>query len=204
MFEHPADIMKSEKKETTLDAIMDVDETYQLKLPSFVPEDKPDSLPRINQDTMISVLNGEYNDRYGQIMVIDCRFEYEYDGGHINGATNFNDKEKLARQLFDSTITNNSLIVFHCEYSAHRAPLMYVPPQPCTLYISLITCSGPSTYANKTELSTLSTIQNSHTLRCTYWMAAIAHSSTTIVLVAFHKAMLRWTPKSMSRHVSAA
>ncbi|KAF2664756.1 Rhodanese-like protein [Microthyrium microscopicum] len=124
MFEHPADVMKNQKQETTLDVVMDVDEAYQLKLPNFIPEDKPDSLPRINQDTMISILNGQYNEHYGQVMVIDCRFEYEYDGGHINGATNFNDKEKLARHLFDSAITNNTLLVFHCEYSAHRAPLM--------------------------------------------------------------------------------
>ena len=57
-------------------------------------------------------------------MVIDCRFEYEYDGGHIEGAVNHNDKELLASQLFQTPMPGRTLLVFHCEYSAHRAPLM--------------------------------------------------------------------------------
>jgi M-phase inducer tyrosine phosphatase len=123
MFEHPADVMKTEKKETTLDAVMDIDEVYELRLPNFVPEDKPNSLPRINQETMIQVLNGDYKQQFDNVMVIDCRFEYEYNGGHIDGAANYNDKESLARHLFD-TMTNKTLLVLHCEYSAHRAPMM--------------------------------------------------------------------------------
>jgi hypothetical protein len=47
MFEHPADVMRTEKKQVSLDVVMDVDENPQLILPNFVPEDKPDSLPRI-------------------------------------------------------------------------------------------------------------------------------------------------------------
>jgi M-phase inducer tyrosine phosphatase len=127
MFENAADMMRNDKNDSNLDSIMDVDEVYRLKLPNFISEDKPDSLPRINQETMVSVMNGDYKHRYKEVMVIDCRFEYEYEGGHINGATNFNDKEKLSRHLFDSPASpdlSNTLIVFHCEYSAHRAPIM--------------------------------------------------------------------------------
>lgn len=122
MFEHPADVMKTEQTETTLDAIMDIDEVYQMKLPHFL-NDEPNSLARINQDTMIQVLKGDFKNVYDNIMVIDCRFEYEYRGGHIDGAENFNDREQLARHLFDK-MTNNTLLIFHCEYSAHRAPRM--------------------------------------------------------------------------------
>jgi M-phase inducer tyrosine phosphatase len=115
---------------------MDVDETYNLKLPNFIPDDKPDSLPRINQETMIRVLNGEFSSQFKHTMVIDCRFEYEFKGGHIDGAENFNDKEELARKLFEAQQAaaaalpdgvdseSSTLVVFHCEYSAHRAPLM--------------------------------------------------------------------------------
>lgn len=73
---------------------------------------------------MISVLDGEFNHMYEKLVVIDCRFEYEYEGGHIEGAVNFNDKEKLSAQLFDVEPTSKALLIFHCEYSAHRAPLM--------------------------------------------------------------------------------
>jgi M-phase inducer tyrosine phosphatase len=124
MFEHPTDIMKTEKTQSSLEAVMDVDENYQLNLPNFIPDDKPDSLPRINQDTMISVLNGDYKGQFDQTIVVDCRFEYEFNGGHINGAVNFNDKDHLSKQLFASSPSQRTLIVFHCEYSAHRAPLM--------------------------------------------------------------------------------
>jgi M-phase inducer tyrosine phosphatase len=124
MFEHPADVMRTEKTQASLDVVMDVDENPQLTLPNFVPEDKPDSLPRINQETMISVLNGDYKEPFERTMVIDCRFEYEFNGGHIDGAINFNDKDHLAKQLFSEPSGQRTLIILHCEYSAHRAPLM--------------------------------------------------------------------------------
>jgi M-phase inducer tyrosine phosphatase len=132
MFEHPADVMKTETKRDALESIMDVDEGG-LKLPHVVPDDQPGGLPRISQETMVSVLGGEFNHLYDDVMVIDCRFEYEYNGGHINGAANFNDKEQLAQKLFAQTpgplfaqpeVAKGTLIVLHCEYSVHRAPLM--------------------------------------------------------------------------------
>jgi M-phase inducer tyrosine phosphatase len=125
MFEHPGDIMK-EKKEACpasgLQVIMDVDE-YKLLLPSFVPEDRPDCLPRVAKETLIDILDGKYSHLYDHTIIVDCRFEYEYEGGHIEGAVNYNDKELLAKKLFGST-TLNTLIILHCEYSAHRAPIM--------------------------------------------------------------------------------
>jgi M-phase inducer tyrosine phosphatase len=124
MFEHPADVMKTETTQNALDVVMDVDENVQLALPNFVPEDKPDSLPRISQETMISVLNGVYQSAFNETKIIDCRFEYEFEGGHIDGAVNFNDKDQLAKKLFDSPSDQKTLIILHCEYSAHRAPLM--------------------------------------------------------------------------------
>ena len=126
MFEHPADIMKEEKPSlgttTTLDAIMDIDDVPQLQLPHFLSEEE--SLPRITKETMIDVLDGRYGQRYDEAIVVDCRFEYEYHGGHIEGAVNMNSKEELARKLFDTPLSEKTLLIFHCEYSAHRAPLM--------------------------------------------------------------------------------
>ncbi|KIW03034.1 uncharacterized protein PV09_05687 [Verruconis gallopava] len=128
MFEHPEDVMKQEKQyvPSGLQSIMDVDEVPCLKLPHFIPDgDRPEhgSLPRITHDTMINVLDGKYNDQFEKTLIVDCRFEYEYDGGHIQGALNYNDKEKLAKDLF-TNVQPNTLVIFHCEYSNHRAPLM--------------------------------------------------------------------------------
>jgi M-phase inducer tyrosine phosphatase len=136
MFEHPADLMKqqdppqpkpatvAEEASKTLQAVMDIPEAHEPILPYFSAADPTDSIPRITRETMVAVLDGKYNDHYDQKMVIDCRFEYEYDGGHIDGAVNHNNKDLLARQLFQMPLAGRTLLVFHCEYSAHRAPMM--------------------------------------------------------------------------------
>lgn len=127
MFEHPEEILKQEKANLSdargLDSIMDIDDTPQLQLPHFMSDDE--SLPRITKSTMIEVLDGKYDRCYNDSIVVDCRFEYEYKGGHIEGAVNVNSKEELANQLFDTSPKEKTLLIFHCEYSAHRAPIMY-------------------------------------------------------------------------------
>src|SRR5258706_7944012 len=44
--------------------------------------------------------------------------------GHIDGAINYNNKELLAGELFEAALPGKTLLIFHCEYSAHRAPIM--------------------------------------------------------------------------------
>ena len=127
MFEHPEDVMKQEQSTcngTPLPCIMDMESEHVPQLPHFIPDDRPGDLPRISKETLIGVLDGNFNQFYEKLLVIDCRFEYEYNGGHINGAVNFNDKEELSSQLFDVEPTPRALLIFHCEYSAHRAPIM--------------------------------------------------------------------------------
>ncbi|KAL8699440.1 MAG: hypothetical protein Q9201_006005 [Fulgogasparrea decipioides] len=128
MFEHPGDVMKEQQSEISpaggLDAIMDTVDNpqMQLKLPHFVANEE--SVPRITKETMIEVLDGKHQASYDQSLIVDCRFEYEYEGGHIDGAINVNSKEVLASKLFDPASTSRTLLIFHCEYSAHRAPLI--------------------------------------------------------------------------------
>lgn len=127
MYENPQDMMKEEKSPfegAGLPSIMDVEAGHVLQLPHFTPDDQAGSLPRIEKKTMIDVLDGKYQNQYDKIVVIDCRFEYEYKGGHIDGAVNFNDKDLLATRLFGNDKASKVLLVFHCEYSAHRAPIM--------------------------------------------------------------------------------
>lgn len=157
MFENPIDMMKPKRDEggaggaaassglqpSLLTSVMDTDDettTPQTPaLPHFFPEGQNDSIPRIDRATLLRVLDGQFNDAFDHKLVIDCRFEYEYEGGHINEAINYNDKDLLATHLFranpataaDGTLPplplergGRTLIVLHCEYSAHRAPLM--------------------------------------------------------------------------------
>lgn len=117
---------------------IDLHETRALKLPHFRSEDEIDALPRITRETLASVIRGDHAETAGNITIIDCRFEYEFEGGHIAGAINYNDKEALANTLFSdpsaplptsipsptSPTEPNHTLIFHCEYSNHRAPLM--------------------------------------------------------------------------------
>lgn len=131
MYEHPAEVMnaKQEKEDyapSCLQAVMDVDDVASPKLP-FLPSGEPDSLPRISDATLVDVLDGTYDHLYDEKVIVDCRFEYEYTGGHIDGAVNYCDKDLLGQRLFSPEVANTTsktLVILHCEYSAHRAPLM--------------------------------------------------------------------------------
>ncbi|KAK8088179.1 hypothetical protein PG997_003140 [Apiospora hydei] len=128
MFENPMDVHKPKNEDpvpaSTLQSVMDIEDVQDPALPHFFPEGESDSIPRISRETFLDVMDGKYSHEYTQRMVIDCRFEYEYEGGHIDGAINYNDKELLARHLFEQPMEGKVLLIFHCEYSAHRAPLM--------------------------------------------------------------------------------
>ena len=129
MFEHPNDVLVENQpkyggvKAPLLHTISDVEGSPSLQLPHFVPENLADSLPRIDKSVLLDLIHGKYSSQFDQVMIIDCRFEYEYEGGHINGAINFTDKEHLATQLFSPPKPRTALVL-HCEYSAHRAPIM--------------------------------------------------------------------------------
>lgn len=103
-------------------------------LPSFNVRDDP--LRRISVETMVDVMSGKYEDQYDELIIVDCRFEYEYEGGHIKGAVNYNaiDDLETAFQVQEGPrepIENKRrLIIFHCEFSAHRAPRMSVDHLP--------------------------------------------------------------------------
>jgi M-phase inducer tyrosine phosphatase len=89
-------------------------------------EDRTDLIPRVTRETFLDVTSGKHDVDGKKIVIIDCRFEYEYAGGHIQDAINFNDKELLAKRLFDDAAESGMTLIFHCEYSQFRAPKMYV------------------------------------------------------------------------------
>lgn len=130
MFENPGDVMNTESEHVSsgLTAIMDIDESPRLSLPVLANSGEPTALPRIDCKTLSDVLDGQYSHIFDETMIIDCRFEYEYEGGHIDGAVNHCEREALADKLFDPYTDYSShkktLLVFHCEYSELRAPRM--------------------------------------------------------------------------------
>lgn len=86
-----------------------------------------DAIRRIDRTTLCEILDGQHRNLYDRHIIVDCRFEYEYEGGHIAGAVNINTKERLQEALIANAPTTSgerTLLVFHCEYSAHRGPRM--------------------------------------------------------------------------------
>ena len=82
---------------------------------------------------MAQLLDGVYNSRIASFTVIDCRFDYEYNGGHIEGAININSTARLEQELLGllrpkPTVSGDNVkqtvLVFHCEFSAKRAPTL--------------------------------------------------------------------------------
>ena len=75
---------------------------------------------------LYDLMMGKYDDIFQKLMVIDCRYGYEYSGGHIKNSINLNKRDDLDT-LYNTLLDDNvpTCIVFHCEYSSHRGPKLY-------------------------------------------------------------------------------
>ncbi|KAL4659836.1 M-phase inducer phosphatase 3 isoform X1 [Arapaima gigas] len=86
-------------------------------------------LKYITCDTMSALLNGEFSSLVESFIVVDCRYPYEYEGGHIKGALNMPNTDEavaelLRRRLRAHCPDKRLILVFHCEFSSERAPRM--------------------------------------------------------------------------------
>lgn len=79
------------------------------------------SLPRITSDTLAALLSGDYDEFFDDLFVVDCRYDYEYEGGCIKGAINITNPEIFTDGFFSNPF-KNAVIVFHCEFSHNRGP----------------------------------------------------------------------------------
>ncbi|KAF9134259.1 cell division cycle- protein [Mortierella sp. 14UC] len=93
-------------------------------LPSTHFNTKPDdTTQRVSPKTVVDVLEGKYEDQYDVLHIIDCRFPYEFEGGHIKSAVNINTTDELDKLLLQPATTDKRvLLIFHCEFSSKRAP----------------------------------------------------------------------------------
>ncbi|KAF9264735.1 hypothetical protein L218DRAFT_861968 [Marasmius fiardii PR-910] len=92
-----------------------------------------DGLMRISPQTLDKLLNGRFESKIQGFHIIDCRFEYEYQGGHIEGAVNINTAAAVEEMLLGPSLfkpkptvsgdgNKKTVLIFHCEFSAKRAP----------------------------------------------------------------------------------
>jgi M-phase inducer tyrosine phosphatase len=90
--------------------------------PSF--DDYSRKYRRITRDTFCSLFDNHPN--FKKLVVVDCRTKGEYDGGHIKGAMRRHPFENGFETLYSEIYDPTTLIIFHCEFSAYRAPASIV------------------------------------------------------------------------------
>lgn len=87
---------------------------------------KHNDLASISSQTMADLLNGQYDNKIGKFLILDARYPYEFEGGHIDGAENAYFKDKIFNTLFENPMqpVDNKpfVIIFHCEFSSERGP----------------------------------------------------------------------------------
>nr|XP_002128266.1 M-phase inducer phosphatase 1 isoform X1 [Ciona intestinalis] len=93
---------------------------------------KQQDLKYITPKTLIDLVNNKYD--VGRFEVIDCRYPYEYEGGHVLGANSIWEEEQLYKRYFSTSnpmwADNNDdkykppVLIFYCEFSSERGPRM--------------------------------------------------------------------------------
>ncbi|XP_071089308.1 M-phase inducer phosphatase-like [Haliotis cracherodii] len=82
-------------------------------------------LKSVSPLTVSQLLAGKYNDVISGYQIIDCRYPYEYEGGHIEGALNLH-TEALITDVITAqrgrVSTERNVLIFHCEFSSERGP----------------------------------------------------------------------------------
>ncbi|KRZ94207.1 M-phase inducer phosphatase 1-A, partial [Trichinella sp. T8] len=81
---------------------------------------------------LVKLLNEEYSHVIQKYIILDCRYPYEYNGGHIKGAVNVFTQEQLKRFFFHdrnsdtikSSTESRQVVIFYCEFSKERGPRM--------------------------------------------------------------------------------
>ncbi|KAF5913406.1 hypothetical protein HPG69_017024, partial [Diceros bicornis minor] len=86
-------------------------------------------LKYVNPETVAALLSGKFQGLIEKFYIIDCRYPYEYLGGHIQGALNLYSQEELYNFFLKKPIVpldtqKRIIIVFHCEFSSERGPRM--------------------------------------------------------------------------------
>ncbi|XP_052792009.1 M-phase inducer phosphatase 1-like [Mya arenaria] len=87
---------------------------------------KHSDLTAISPEILADVIHGCFNDVIGDVTIIDCRYPYEFEGGHIRGAVNCYTKDDV-NSLLQKPVADDKrhVLIFHCEFSSERGPKMY-------------------------------------------------------------------------------
>lgn len=111
----------------TVDLIGDGSQPYALPTLSNV---KHDRFKRIDAATLVKLMDGGFSETIESFTIVDCRYPYEYQGGHIKNSLNIHTGSELVKLFLEherpqQASTSQALrhiIIFHCEFSSERGP----------------------------------------------------------------------------------
>ncbi|XP_071542341.1 M-phase inducer phosphatase-like isoform X2 [Panulirus ornatus] len=122
-------IMKALNKSSGHDGNLIGDFSKSVLLPTVEGAKHPD-LKSVSVDTVAQVVRGEYSSKVASFRIIDCRYPYEFEGGHIIGAEMWHHPKlveeylqaKKGAPVITSEEASREILIFHCEFSAERGP----------------------------------------------------------------------------------
>uniref|UniRef100_A0A0N4ZB26 M-phase inducer phosphatase n=1 Tax=Parastrongyloides trichosuri TaxID=131310 RepID=A0A0N4ZB26_PARTI len=92
------------------------------------PQISSKAFESISGETLSKIMIQLSQDFFKKFILIDCRYPYEFKGGHIKGAINFYKIEDLKKEFFTNKENvlkfQNKIPIFYCEYSQKRSPSM--------------------------------------------------------------------------------
>lgn len=114
-------------------SVTDSDLTGDFSKPCVLPlaSGNHEDLKSITSSTLAALIRGEFADRVNSYKIVDCRYPYEYDGGHVEGALNLYNRDLIEQTLLEPLTTHpkiqpdtnkRDILVFHCEFSCERGP----------------------------------------------------------------------------------
>ena len=130
------DVPMTSKQEVNTDIVSALDNDEDNLISDF---SKPYCLPTItgkhsdmksiSPETMARLVKNDFSETVGNFQIIDCRYPYEFEGGHIRDASNIWERDTMIKQFMNSQekeqpMDKRKIIIFHCEFSSQRGPKM--------------------------------------------------------------------------------
>lgn len=130
-----------------VEEISPADRTHELigdgSQPYALPtiKSKHDRFKHIDATTLVRLIEGDFRDTIESFTIVDCRYPYEYHGGHIVNSLNIHTGNELIKLFIEkktnpssqqspnsahnsssSSSSSRHIIIFHCEFSSERGP----------------------------------------------------------------------------------
>ncbi|XP_067657712.1 M-phase inducer phosphatase-like [Haliotis asinina] len=118
-----SDVVKTAVDKMEIDRSLVGDGSQTHCLPTV--QGKHKDLKSVSASTVSQLLAGKYEDAISGYQIIDCRYPYEYEGGHIEGALNLFTEALITDLLSNGRgrqSTERNILIFHCEFSSERGP----------------------------------------------------------------------------------